>query len=54
MNNIKKEDKGNKDEKIVKIDIRKMPRKNSFGTPSIVMTIIFSLLLTAGIYLFKQ
>jgi cell division protease FtsH len=53
MNNIKKEDKGNKDEKIVKIDIRKMPRKNSFGTPSIVMTIIFSLLLTAGIYLFK-
>ena len=51
MNETKKDNK--KEEKIVRIDIRKMPTRKAIGVPSIVMTVILSLLLTAGIYLFR-
>ena len=51
MNETKKDNK--KEEKIVRIDIRKMPTRKAIGVPSIVMTVILTLLLTAGIYLFR-
>ena len=42
MNETKKNNK--KEEKIVRIDIRKMPTRKAIGVPSIVMTVILSLL----------
>jgi len=51
MDDTKKDNK--KEEKIVRIDIRKIPTRKTIGAPSIVMTVILSLLLTAGIYLFR-
>jgi cell division protease FtsH len=41
------------DEKFVRVDIRKIPIKKRNAMPSLVMTIVLSLLLTAGIYLFR-
>ena len=45
--------KQKQEEKVVRIDIRKMPNQRKIGTPSIVMTVILSLLLTGAIYLFR-
>jgi cell division protease FtsH len=42
------------EDKIVRIDIRKLPKQKKMGTPSIVMTVILSLLLTGAIYLFRS
>ena len=53
MNDIKKENEKKNEEKIVKIDIRRMPTKKGIPMPSIVMTIVLSVLLTVGIYLFR-
>lgn len=50
MDNSKKEQK-NKEDKVVKVDIRKLPKRRR--TPSFVWVIVVSLLLTAGIYVFR-
>lgn len=46
---IEKSKKGKND---VRIDVRKLPKRRG-GTPTIVMTIVLSVLLTAGIYVFR-
>ena len=50
MDNSKKEQK-NKEDKVIKVDIRKLPKRRR--TPSFVWVIVVSLLLTAGIYVFR-
>ena len=47
-----KSKKDNAENKVVKIDIRSIPKKK-MGVPSLVATLILSVLLTAGIYLIK-
>ncbi len=47
-----KSKKDNAESKVVKIDIRSIP-KRKMGVPSLVATVILSVLLTAGIYLIK-
>ncbi len=47
-----KSKKDNAEPKVVKIDIRSIPKKK-MGVPSLVATLILSVLLTAGIYLIK-
>lgn len=42
------------DEKVVRIDIRKMPKQGKFGVSSLVATIILTLLLSFGIYIFRS
>ncbi len=42
------------DKKVVRIDIRKMPKQGKFGVSSLVATIILTLLLSFGIYIFRS
>lgn len=51
MNNSKKQEKKKEKDKVIKVDIRKLPKRRK--TPTFVLVIIFSLLLTGGIYLFR-
>ncbi len=54
MNNSKKEkSKEGKEDKVIKVDIRKLP-KRSKRIPSFVAIIVLSLFLTAGIYIFRS
>ncbi len=53
MNNSKKDkSKETKNEKVIKVDIRKLPKRRK-RIPSFVAIIVLSLLLTAGIYVFR-
>jgi cell division protease FtsH len=58
MDNKKEKKNGEKKQveknKPLKVDIRRIPRKKGrIGAPSLVATLVLSLLLTAGIYLFR-
>ncbi len=59
MSSSKKDNKSKKEEsqevKPIKIDIRRLPRKRrTVGVPSLVITLVLSLLLTVGIYILKS
>ena len=49
MDKTKKE----KEDKVVRVDIRKIPRRSRVGVPSLFLTIILTLLLAGGIYIFR-
>lgn len=51
MNSSKKE-KSKEEKKVIKVDIRKLPKRRRI--PSFVAIIVLSLLLTAGIYIFRS
>ena len=53
MNKEVKKDKKDEEKKIVRVDIRRLPNRKKMKAPSLIGTVVLTVLLTLGIYFFK-